>query len=124
MPAPHEHLDELGRVGHHDEVAGQGELGAAAGRGAVHRGDHRLLAVEHRADEPLPAGADEPGRVARRPGRARPRASGRRGSLGAAERGAGAEVAVAGAAQHDHPHVQVLGGLGEAIGQPVAHVGA
>ena len=47
--AAHEHLDDAGVVGGDDQVAGDRDVGAAAGRGAVHRGDHRLLAVEDRA---------------------------------------------------------------------------
>ena len=50
-----------------------------------------------------------------------PSGFGRRRPLRAAERGAGAEVAVPGAPQHDHPHPQVLGDLDEAVGQPVPH---
>ena len=62
--AAHEHLDELGGVGGDDEVAGEREVGADAGGGAVDRGDHRLLAVEHGGDEPLGAVADRSGDVA------------------------------------------------------------
>ena len=65
-PAGHEHLDEPGGVGHHHQVAGQHEVGAAARGGAVDRRDDRLLAVEDRGDEPLPAAAHHPGHVAER----------------------------------------------------------
>ena len=47
---PGEHLDELGVLGHDHQVAGEGEVGADAGRGALHLGDHRHLAVEDRVD--------------------------------------------------------------------------
>src|SRR5690606_15233234 len=119
--AAHEHLDEAGRVGHDDEVAGEDEVGAAAGRGAVDGGDHRLLTVEDGGDEPLPAAADGALEVAERPlGRAlRPRW--RRG-LGPAEAGAGAEVAVAGAGQHDGAHADGGRQLVERVGQAVPHL--
>ena len=56
--AADEDLDELGLVGHHDQVAGQGEVHAASGRGAVDAGDDRLLAIQDGCHEGLPAVAD------------------------------------------------------------------
>ena len=53
-----EDLDELGLLGHDDEVAGQGEMHAAAGRRAVDARDDRLLAVEDRRRRAL---ASRPG---------------------------------------------------------------
>ena len=55
--AAHEHLDELGVVGRDHEVGREHEHRAAAGRGAVERDDHRLLAVLDRLHQPLEPGA-------------------------------------------------------------------
>ena len=59
-----EHLDELGRFGGQDQIAGEREVGAEAGGGAVDRRDHRLLAVEYGRDQALGALADRAGDVA------------------------------------------------------------
>ena len=82
----------------------------------------RLLAVEDRGDEPLPAAADQPGHVAEGPvGRVvGPR---RLGLLGAAEAGARAEVLLAGTGEDDGPHAERGRQLVEDVGEVVAHVG-
>ncbi len=73
---PDEHRDELGLFGRHHQVAGQGQVHPATGRGGVDGGDDRLLAVEHGPDQALPPVADEPGRIPHgrsgAPGRAGP----------------------------------------------------
>ena len=63
-PPPDEDLDELRLLGRHHQVAGERQVHAAAGRGAVDGGDDRLLAVEDGGDEALPAVADDPRRLA------------------------------------------------------------
>ena len=117
-----EHLDELGVLGHDDQVARQHELGATAGGRAVDRGDDRLLAVEDARDQALPAAADHPGGVAHG---AVGRALGLLGAglLRAGQVGAGAEVPLAGAGQHHDTDAQVGRGPVEAVRELVAHVG-
>src|SRR5205814_2329108 len=82
--------------GHQHEVAGEYEVGPTAGRGAVHRRDHGLLAVEDRCDEPLPAALDHAGDIAEGTVGG---LGGTRGSrlLRTAESGSGAGVTFAGA---------------------------
>ncbi len=119
--SPHEDLDEPRFLDRHDEVTGQREMGTDAGGGAIDRGDDRLLAVEHGTDEPLRAGADEPGDVARgllgcvvRPGDL---------ALGSPQVGARAEGAVPGGSDHDAADLELLRGLVELAYQPVSLVG-
>ena len=108
--APDEDLDELGLLGHHDEVAGQGEVHAAAGRRAVDAGDDRLLAVEDGGDEALPAVPDHAGALADDV-LGRVVGLGPRGQPAATEVGAGAEGLLAGGGDDDHPDEQVGGGV-------------
>ena len=100
--------------------AGEGEVGADAGRGAVDGGDHRLLAVEDRGDQALRAVADHAGDLAGDPlggavGAGRERAAG-------PQVGAGAE-ALARGGQHHAAHGQVGAGVGQQADHPVALVG-
>jgi hypothetical protein len=74
-------------------------------RGAVHRGDHRFLAVEDRGDQPLGAEADDACHVAGDP------FSGRRPT---AEVGTRAEAA-ARRSDHNGPYVRVGGGFGKKL---------
>src|SRR5262245_29243157 len=62
--AADEHLDEASLLGHDHEVAGEGEVHAAAGRRAVDPGDDRLLAVEDGCDQPLEPALDRAPAVA------------------------------------------------------------
>src|SRR5204863_4835320 len=64
-PAPAVHA-EVGVLGHDAEVAPESELHAAGDRGALDRGDHRLVELEARRAE-RPAG--NLATVAARPGR-------------------------------------------------------
>src|SRR4249919_1057724 len=97
--APDEHRDEAGLLGHDHEVAGECEVHAPAGGGAVHAGDHRLLAVEDRRDQPLESSLDRASRVSDdHAGRAR-RPLQRWARL--AEVGAGAEALLTAAGEHD-----------------------
>ena len=118
--APREHLDELGVLGRDHEVAREREVRADAGRGALHLGDHRYLAVEdrvHRLDRAAqhhaPTVADHlVGRVGGTLGRV--------GDGGAAAQvGTGAEEA-AGRLEHHAADGEVLVGAAE----PLAHAHA
>jgi hypothetical protein len=127
----HEHLHEPGAVGRHDQVAGHRQVRAQPGGRPVDRGDHRLLAVENRAHQPLGAplqqagdvaddalggvgrslaagGCRQPGPVGRRPG--------------GPQVGAGAEV-TAGRPQHHHPHLDLRRRGGQQVDDPVPLVG-
>ena len=62
-------LDELGRFGRDDEIAGQRDIGAGAGSDSVDSGDHWLRQSGERADQRVPARLDriaEIDRLARR----------------------------------------------------------
>ena len=104
--APDEHLDELGLLGHHDEVAGQGQVHAAPRRRAVDAGDDRLLAVEDGGHEALPAVPDHPRPVAHDVV-GRVVGLGTRREPAATQVGAAAEGLLTGGRDHDHAHEEV-----------------
>ena len=54
-PAMHECLDKLCLRGHDDQIARQHQAGSGARGCAFHRGDHRLVTVQNRGDQALPA---------------------------------------------------------------------
>ncbi|GGK72384.1 hypothetical protein GCM10010094_36800 [Streptomyces flaveus] len=80
---------------------------ADARRGAVHRGDHRFLAVEDGGDEALGAETDDPGHIAGDPFR---------GGWPAAQVGARTETA-ARRGEYDGTYVRVGGGFGKKLDQ-------
>src|SRR5918995_400710 len=117
---PHEHLDEPGAVGGQHEIAGQGQVRPDARGRAVDGADHRLLAVEHGADQPLRAAADRARHVADEalgPALGPGRTGARHPQIGP-----GTEV-LAGAGDDHHPHLGARAGVGEQFDHAVALVG-
>src|SRR5947199_2643706 len=114
-----EHLDEAGLLGHDHEVAGEREVHAAAGGGAVHARDHRLLAVEDRCDQALKASLDHATGVADdRVGRAR---GFRQGGARLTQVGAGAEALLTASGEDHRAHGWVEGRAVQPLDDLVAH---
>ncbi len=120
-PATHEHLNDLRGVGRDHEVGREHEHRAAARGGAVEGDDDRLLAVEHRLHEPLETEAHH---LRRGADDHLGRAVGLRLARGLAHRevGAGAEVPLARAGEHDRAHLEVGVRLPEVLREAVADV--
>ena len=94
-------------------------MGADAGRSAVHRGHDRLLAIEHRGDQPLGAIADESGDLSLSALRCALGAG--RSLLAGAQVGAGAE-GVADGGEHHRSHRELLAGVAEQVDHTIALV--
>ena len=97
-------LPKLGRVGSHAQVAGHGQLQAAAEGEAVDHGDDRLAQLLDPDHELLAVPGEIPGLD-------------RAQVVHLGDVGAGDERLGAGAGQHDHPHRGRLGGLLEGLVQ-------
>ena len=119
--APHEHVDQARVVGRDDEIGREREHHAAAGRGAVERAQHRLLAVLDRFHEPLEPGPHHVDRASPTTMSGAPSGFGAAG--GRVRRSAPVQKCFSPAAgDDDGPHREVGVRVDEVLDEPVAHV--